>query len=684
MWKRGSQSSALNRAQALLVAKKNSRGDGQSTQGSPAETQGTGDGFINIRSAPPNTNTLFSGLSDLSSSISATKHKANSTNYTSPKKNQARLDIGPQSSMGGGGNRFLKKASPPVTNSSQSPVSINHIQQMPEPRCVLSSHHGSQAAVLSTLAQIESRIHSHPQPQEQARKGPQPDHNPIPSLATQQKAVTQTVEATTLLSSAQSSNHQNHKVKRFLKNKVMTSESSEGSGSSAAAATFPLRGIETNSVKVDYVVSLESDEEDMRKLLGDLLDSTDNSFLRPEKSPSITKTEKMLSQTQSTPPSAAVQHLPSNTAALCYPGSPSHHSSSFRFIGQAQACFSPSAVSLSPSPPCVSPLLSRRLSMSRRVDGSQHSICSVSGHSEVLSLEELFPVQPASEDLHNVMSVVSSEDFKLNVMTLDDFVPAPSGFTEKMPGKQRNKHNLSMSESPVRHERRYRKAKQQQHEEEKEDMLDYQSDFESESQREQSYSASQISEQLIGNGDEEVALKVRDEASVSDLFHGRTEDDYSDILSDPSHSCMSQTSDYSDTSESLSRSRDSRSPVSHINQTSYCQSDRHPAARRLVQEAAVQTQPATHTWPTVVSTYNPTVFVLNAMLKHQLATTRQFIESSRRIHTSLVRSLEPPDYRYTTLEETKEYIRMHRPSKLTMKEALNEVMQEMEEKKCTM
>lgn len=42
------------------------------------------------------------------------------------------------------------------------------------------------------------------------------------------------------------------------------------------------------------------------------------------------------------------------------------------------------------------------------------------------------------------------------------------------------------------------------------------------------------------------------------------------------------------------------------------------------------------------------------MLKQQLAMTRRFIESSSHRHSSLVQSLGPPNYRYTTLEDTKE------------------------------
>ncbi|KAF3835644.1 hypothetical protein F7725_028202 [Dissostichus mawsoni] len=81
-----------------------------------------------------------------------------------------------------------------------------------------------------------------------------------------------------------------------------------------------------------------------------------------------------------------------------------------------------------------------------------------------------------------------------------------------------------------------------------------------------------------------------------------------------------------------------------------------------------------------LSTFNPAVFVLNEMLKQQLAMTQRFIDSSRHLHCSLLQSLGPPNYRYTTLEDTKEAryphthththtlsIRQHRGHRLRLK-----------------
>ncbi|XP_071343404.1 uncharacterized protein C19orf44 homolog isoform X2 [Trachinotus anak] len=716
MWKRAGRSSALDRAQALLSAKRNSRGDAGPSQG--AHTGAAG-GPLTTRSAPPNTQTVFSDLSDLSSVSSAPTNGADTVRSVAPEKSQGRdggstEDLRPQSSLGGGRSRFLKKAPPPATNCSQSPVHKSQMQQNPEPGL------GSQTAALSRLAQIESRIRSRKQAQEQARQG----------ISPQPEAASQSLEGS-MPDSAQSSTDQSPKGRRFLKNKAAVAVDSTNtaapgsqkgpdvgvrSRSRAAGAVIPSAGLEMKSLRIVSGVSLESDEEDMRKLLGDSLDSTDDSLLRPRR-PSTTRTVDKISSKSSqkvhstpTPPPAAVcPSSPSNRAPPRSPASPSHRSSPFRFTGQAQAHFSPSVLSPSPSPPHASPSPPRRLNSPDRAGSPGRSLSSMSGRSEVLSLEELFPVGPGSEDPHSEMSFASSEDFKVNVMTLDDLVPATFGFTEETPKKEREaKHSTSIPASSNKQQQptRLREEDKEEEQDQEEDVLNYQSDFESESRTEPNYSASQVSEHLQGDGDEvEVASGVREEALNSDVSCERTEDDYSSTFSDTT----SRTTNRSQTADPLSRSMDSRSSVSHRSRTSGHQWRRRASARKVLKEAAVQTQPDTtantrptgmatferplgiaYTNPTPVaahtlsaetvaalSTFNPTVFVLNEMLKQQLAMTRRFIESSRHLHSSLVQSLEPPNYRYTTLEDTKEYIRKHRPPKLTLEEALEEVLQEM-------
>ncbi|XP_018525306.1 uncharacterized protein C19orf44 homolog [Lates calcarifer] len=713
MWKRGGRSSALDRAQALLSAKRNSGENVGSTAPTTRAHTGAVDGSMKTRSAPPNTHTLFSDLSDLSSVSSASENRADSA---APEKSQGReggstKDLRPQNSLGGGGggSRFLKKAPPPATNSSQT-----QMQQISQPRYVSSSQYGSQTAAMSRLAQIESRIRSWKQALEQAGQGISPPPG----------AASQSLEAS-MPASAQSSSDQSLKGKCFLKKRtdvavdstnIVASGSPKSpevgvrSKSRASGTVIPSAGLGLKSLRVVRGVSLESDEEDMRKLLGDSLDSTDNSLLRPVRPLSMRTAGKKSQKVRSTPPPAAVCPLsPSNTASPHSPASPSHHRSPFRFTDQAQAQFSPSVLSPSPSPPCVSPSPPRRLNSPHRLGSPQRSLSSMSGRSEVHSLEELFPVGPGSEDPSSEMSLVSSEDFKINVMTLDDLVPATFEFTEETPRNKRETKHSTPPGFPNRCQQlpRLREVeKEEDQQQEEEQVLDYQSDFESESRTEPNYSASQVSEHLQGDGDvAQVTSEMRDAASDSDVSREKTEDDYSSTFSDTA----SQMSHHSQTSKSCSRSSDSRSSVSCGSRTSVHQSKRPASARKVLKEAAVQTQPDTmaYTWSTGMATFepllsmtymnptpvvahtlsaetvealcnfNPAIFVLNEMLKQQLAMTRRFIESSRHLHSSLVQSLEPPNYRYTTLEDTKEYIHKHRSPKLTMEEALEEVLQEM-------
>ncbi|KAM4739678.1 uncharacterized protein C19orf44 homolog isoform 2-T2 [Anableps anableps] len=676
MWKVSGRSSALDRAQALLSAKRSSRGDGGgSTQDSPTKTRG---GSLKTRRVPPNSHTLFSGLSDLSSESSASEQRAEAARPANTQENPERKgdsteDLRPQSSLGER-SRFLKKAAKPAL-SSHSPVSRNQAQPVAEPRYVASSQLGSQAPALRRLAEIENRVWSRKQELEQAKQASATVLSLTSDLEISPAATIQNMEATVELS-AQSNGDQSQRENRFLKKQKAgaaertstappeaTKRAAVGirSKSKAGDPVAHSGGLERKPRRVISGISLESDEEDIKELLGDSVDSI--SIVEPERLSSMKRPHRTLSSPSEKIESPAAAHPPSPStgAPPRSPASPSCRSSPFRFTGQAQVQF---------SPPRFPTSHSEWRGSSRKAESPQRSHSSSSGRAEVLSLEELFPVEPASEDPHSHMK------FRINVMTLDELIPA--GTASEMPGKQnQNKMADTVPESQSRH--------QQLPQEEKEVVADYHSDFDSDS------SAMQISEHLGDDDGEEAEVRseLRPEVSGTDGSHKKTEDDYS--------STFARVSECSHRSESFSRSRTSPTRSSR---SSSQQSRRHASVRRSFKDAAVQTRPdpladswsagmapldptvgriymrPTHSVPPALSAerleaicmFDPAVFALNEMLKQQLAMTKQFMERSEHLHSCLLRSLEPPNYRYTTLEETIQNICRHRRSKPPIEE----------------
>jgi len=80
-----------------------------------------------------------------------------------------------------------------------------------------------------------------------------------------------------------------------------------------------------------------------------------------------------------------------------------------------------------------------------------------------------------------------------------------------------------------------------------------------------------------------------------------------------------------------------------------------------------------------MTSYSPSMLALNDFLHQQVELSRQFIAGQRRLHNELIRSLhisaEP--YHYTSLSDTKDYIRKHRRPVITFDDALRDVKQEM-------
>ncbi|XP_073227877.1 uncharacterized protein [Porites lutea] len=76
-----------------------------------------------------------------------------------------------------------------------------------------------------------------------------------------------------------------------------------------------------------------------------------------------------------------------------------------------------------------------------------------------------------------------------------------------------------------------------------------------------------------------------------------------------------------------------------------------------------------------MTAYNPAIVVLNNMLREQIRLVEQFVEVNQRMYESYSSGLNI-NYRYTTLEDTQQFIRKNRPKPLSYEEALEQVKRE--------
>ncbi|KAL6469478.1 hypothetical protein MHYP_G00230020 [Metynnis hypsauchen] len=649
MWNRGGfRSAALERATAQLSGQRvtNSGTPKKNTQRDVGSAN-FGKDLLQARQPP------LQGLSDLSSEDAESDDQGHPAD---PAK------VAPQFAepLGmGGGSRFLKKSASSaaadghLSAPSRTPADASDLKLIPQ--------RSSQSVALSRLALIEDRLRNH----KNKKLGPEVPLPQEPGLS---------VQSSSGLSMAGS---------RFLKMKVSTpADQKDGDTTHVGSYNKAPPHVASTVEK-----GIDSDEEDMRRLLGESLDSPDGSLT------------KVLKQS---PQVSAKTYLKSsvNVSSSSVPSADQHKEKSH----VSSAFTAHRHQSVSPSPPLSPEVLPASRSGSRRAVVTPLSLNSSSGHSEIRSLEELFPVASKDDDTLSERSAVS-DDFKLNVMTLDDLAPVTLG-TAELSKEKVDSFLKTTEESPSGfRELSVSSADEISHEDRREPEeapAQYESDFESEIQTDTALSANEISERFSAR-DKHSSIATEPQCPSGD-WHS---DDDLTLTEEPSKS----TSTRYRRSGSLSRSRSSRSGSDSSDDTITQSEPRRLSARRPVKDAMVQTQRdgLTYTWSTgqavlgpsigmsymdptpvashtisaeaveALSAYSPAVFALNDMLRQQLALTRSFIESSRHLHQATVESLGPADYRYTTLKETKEFIRCNRSPKLTMKDALEEVLQEMRE-----
>ncbi|XP_046712860.1 uncharacterized protein LOC124390843 [Silurus meridionalis] len=206
-------------------------------------------------------------------------------------------------------------------------------------------------------------------------------------------------------------------------------------------------------------VSMDSDEEDMRRLLGE-------SFKSPDELKGMRQTEtnpKLADKAYRKSSKEVVEKQPVRSA----------------FAAQRRK-------SLSPSPPSSPKISSPSRTLSNRSDLIS-SLHSAPDHSEIRSLEELFPLADNHDDTHSETSVLS-DDFKINVMTLDDLAPdtldLAGSSKEKVQSDASPRGLVASSAGELFHK--------------PENKSTYESDFESEIQTEAAQSINDVSEHLSG------------------------------------------------------------------------------------------------------------------------------------------------------------------------------------------
>uniref|UniRef100_W5M7M6 Chromosome 19 open reading frame 44 n=1 Tax=Lepisosteus oculatus TaxID=7918 RepID=W5M7M6_LEPOC len=679
MWKRSdTRSSALARAQAQL--------SGQRVYSAPRDTKDElqvftffsheyMDTLMKKTSSLKEQHTLFQDLSDVSIDDAESETKENAVGA---QRQAAELE------RPSGASRFLKKA-PQSVRSSQSPT--------PSKASTQAKWHerggagSSQSAALNRLALIESRIRN----RKLARDRPDSDKD---VLTSEEKPL-----------SGQSSSELSARGSRFLKKKAPLSDSANQRSIPGPPA---LR-------RVGRSVSLDSDEEDMKKLLGGSPEApkakiTKDSWLSSQESPpsSFLKSNRpVLPLSPSSPGRKTLFAGLSRSPSPPSRGSPrpAGFRAQLRSPSRSLSRSSMGVVSGAPSPSPPSGPSPRRAG-SPRSGFPRRSLSSLSARSDVRSLDELFPDASESDDAISEKSK-ESDDFRINILTLDDLVPATLGEPEKPEEKKENKTG--------RRKTKDKKTEFSQVETPPTEVnAEYESDFESEIRTETEKSISEISERL---GDVSVASEVQEDwtrgsGSPSET-DTRMEQSFSSSFSSPAPQSEvdRKKADLSCRQGVYSRSSASSPSASGSGTLTPPHETQSPHQRKAVKDTAVQTQfdglsyswsngmavlgpsiGTSHLDPTPVAShvvsadaiealtaYSPAVFALNDMLKQQLALTRQFIDNTRHLHTSLLQSLGPARYRYTTLEDTKEFIQSHKSPPLTVEQALEEVLQEMRE-----
>ncbi|XP_043839915.1 uncharacterized protein C19orf44 homolog isoform X1 [Dromiciops gliroides] len=500
----------------------------------------------------------------------------------------------------------------------------------------------------------------------------------------------------------------NERVSRFLKKK---GPAAENIASTAQFGNIKSSQPPKQKEPVRKLVSLDSDEEEMKLLLGN--------FVKPFSDRETPKNAVLMNAKLKEAESKALSldEILSPPSALSPPSEELSSLKLFRTLRlpeeSCQEAASQGIPSRTPSPQSGgknktsrSPSLSIMHYFSRPTSPKKEHIKLAFSpeETEIGSLDEL-----CSE-----ASSGSLNDFKINILSLDDL--APDDISEKIElGQKEEDHRMKQPSKELKTDVSVVKCIQRRNA--KEMSPETSMNITSLHTEEESHTASEICEDV---NEESVPFSREESISSRRSPSPRPQEStinsvYSeDFEKSPSSTVSGQTA-YSQ--ESLDETLESLSES-----PSYSQSDlptqlgkpgqkRNEDVRRLlVKEVAVQTYDPvfTYSWtkesmatigPSLgrayldpepiashvisadaieaLTAYSPAAFALNDMLKQQLTLTKQFMETSRYLHFSLLKSLEDDTFHYQTLEEVKEYIKKHKSPPLTIEKALEEVVKEM-------
>ncbi|CAN0129837.1 unnamed protein product [Lampetra fluviatilis] len=638
---------------------------------------------------------------------------------------------GPRGSVGSGlgmvGPMFTPQWGPSPLPGHASPTATRFLKKKPQTDIHVGASvartSASSAAALQRLSQFEEKL--------KARvTGPTavPGGRRQPSASPSPGAAPSTVERSVSMPGDELSGNGSRFLKKKKKTTMMTSTPAESlddtdpprpSASAAPredasrtrdAARTGGSGARTRTP----VGAVDSDEEEMRRLLGSSFESHDSERKQPRSPQTPTNRNRFLKMREAAstePPGGSAPRLPlSPPETGRAKRSPVHEDRTAR----SPSVMRRGAVNRSPSPASI--------------------------RSEVNSDDERFSdasVAPSRRD--DVSSPSTSDDFKMNLMTVDDLLPAIP-VSDPPPikhGHERSALSSDVRQPKARHlsdkpsagtTRNLRTPSPRTRMSSENGSIEKSSEIATMSE------VSDVSERL------EVA-SIRDggdHSSASSLSHGRigsrggkssrsvspvdsdsAASNYSEDFEEdddsrdagartPSHSRESSPRSQSLTSGRSSLRPGGRRESSRLRTRGLTDSVRRDVKRRG-RNASVQTVPGlSYAWVQdaalaaeyagkyaapmpiashfisgetleALTTHRPSTLALEELLRGQLELTREFVSRCHGLHTSLVEALAQERYPYTTLAETRQFLERNRRPKLTMEEAQEQVLREMRE-----